>query len=122
MASQDTINHLKALNYASSIKISKWMSEINRLNSLINSENSKVSLRDVQIKANEDVMTGKFCGKQIFETKDSADKTKQTINATMREDGKKLSRSYFCNHCNGWHLTSKAEFTRDYKKAMIRRQ
>ena len=47
------------------------------------------------------------CGKFIYPDEKAAKVAMVTINATMNDLNKKIERKYFCDICNGWHLTSK---------------
>lgn len=51
------------------------------------------------------------CAKKLYPTRKNAKKAINIINKQQKKQGgihiKKLRAYYFCNKCNGYHLTSK---------------
>lgn len=54
-----------------------------------------------------------ICGKQIFKSKTDGAKHLSGVNGDNRPsrkgDKNRLSVVYYCNDCNGWHVSSKSE-------------
>jgi hypothetical protein len=48
-----------------------------------------------------------YCGKIMYASKKQANSARKLINRDLVKVGKKpMKRSYFCDQCSAWHLTS----------------
>lgn len=47
------------------------------------------------------------CGKTLYIDEYSAKKHMRELNALIQDENKKIKRTYPCEICNAWHLTSK---------------
>lgn len=55
----------------------------------------------------EPVDNHNYCGKFLYTSKKSANSARKLINRDLVKAGKpQMRRSYFCERCEAWHLTS----------------
>lgn len=48
-----------------------------------------------------------YCGKILYSSKKEADTARKLINRDLTKKGKPpMNRSYFCERCEAWHLTT----------------
>lgn len=86
-------------------KIAKAQKRIEELNQELTDYLAAVQLEPEPVQAIVD--NHNYCGKILYASKKAANSARRLINRDLVKAGKKpMKRSYFCDQCEAWHLTT----------------